>query len=60
MLVVEEQLIVTLLDLFFAGAETTSMTLNWTILFLTLNPEKQRILQQKILEARVASINLNT
>ena len=31
----------TLLDLFFAGSETTSSTLTWGILYLILNPDKQ-------------------
>jgi len=45
-------MIVTLLDVFLAGSETSSMVLCWAILFLTLNQEPQRKLRQEILEAR--------
>jgi len=45
-------MIVTLLDLFIAGSETTSMVICWTILFLTLNQDSQRKLKQEIIEAR--------
>merc|ERR1712025_1034920 len=37
----EIQLLNIILDLFLAGAETTSTTLKWTVLFLTLYPEVQ-------------------
>ncbi|CAL8116981.1 unnamed protein product [Orchesella dallaii] len=37
----DDQLIYTLLDLFQAGADTSSNTLAFALLFLTLNPDKQ-------------------
>lgn len=37
----EDQLLVIILDLFLAGAETTSTSLKWAILFMILNPEAQ-------------------
>ena len=43
-----EQLIGCCLDLFIAGAETTSSTLKWTMLYLSLYPEVQRKCQQEI------------
>jgi len=45
-------MIITVLDLFLAGSETTGMVICWTILFLTLNQEPQRKLKREILEAR--------
>jgi cytochrome P450 len=41
-------LINTLIDLFFAGSETTSSTLTWGILYLILNPDVQDRLRQEI------------
>ena len=39
----------TLIDLFFAGSETTSSTLTWAILYLILNPDKQEKARNEIL-----------
>jgi cytochrome P450 len=44
----EEQFIVTSLDLFTAGSETTSNTLEFGILYMILNPEVQRKVQDEI------------
>ncbi|OQV12854.1 Cytochrome P450 2J5 [Hypsibius exemplaris] len=44
----EKQLIATLLDLFGGGTETTSTTLLWAFLLLTLNPDAQRKVQDEI------------
>jgi len=51
-LILDEQMIITMLDLFLAGSETTSMVLMWAILFLTLNPECQEKLQLEIRDGR--------
>nr|XP_021514931.1 cytochrome P450 2J6-like [Meriones unguiculatus] len=44
----EENLICSTLDLFFAGTETTSTTLRWALLFMTLNPDMQEKVQAEI------------
>jgi len=44
----ERQLVVTLFDLFFAGTDTTTSTLDWSILFLCKYPHVQKRLQQEI------------
>ena len=41
-------LVVVLKDLFLAGAETTSTTLFWSILYLTQNPSVQIKVQAEI------------
>lgn len=43
-----EILLQTLIDLFFAGSETTSSTLTWGILYLIRNPDVQFKLQQEL------------
>jgi cytochrome P450 len=44
----EEQLILTLMDLFLGGSETVGTFLNWAILFLTLNPAVQTRIKEEI------------
>ncbi|XP_050162526.1 cytochrome P450 2J2-like [Myiozetetes cayanensis] len=44
----EEHLIMCLLDLMFAGTETTSSTLRWALLFMALHPEIQARVQAEI------------
>ncbi|CAG7822702.1 unnamed protein product, partial [Allacma fusca] len=44
----EENMAVTVRDLFFAGSETTSTTLSWICLYLALYPGIQRNLQAEI------------
>nr|XP_048309060.1 cytochrome P450 2J2-like isoform X4 [Myodes glareolus] len=44
----EESLICSTLDLFFAGTETTSTTLRWALLYMTLYPEVQEKVQAEI------------
>lgn len=38
----KEQLVISIVDLFAAGSETSSTTLRWAVLFLILNPEIQK------------------
>ncbi|RWS26441.1 cytochrome P450-like protein 20 [Leptotrombidium deliense] len=44
----EEQLIQIMNDMFSAGMETVTSTLEWAILFLMLNPEAQKNIQKEI------------
>jgi cytochrome P450 len=48
--VIEKMLIGTIADLFQAGSDTTSITLTWTILYLTQCPHVQEKLQAEIQE----------
>eukprot|EP00092_Neocalanus_flemingeri_P029723 GFUD01032271.1.p1 GENE.GFUD01032271.1~~GFUD01032271.1.p1 ORF type:complete len:496 (+),score=84.03 GFUD01032271.1:55-1542(+) len=47
----EDQLIGIIFDLFLAGAETTSTTLKWAVLFMILNPDVQQKCRQEIEDA---------
>lgn len=44
----EHSLLIVLLDLFMAGADTTSATLYWAFLFMVRNEEVQRKVQNEI------------
>jgi cytochrome P450 len=44
----EEQFSVILMDLFLAGAETTSTTLTWSLINLMKYPEKQKKIHDEI------------
>jgi len=44
----EEQLIVALSDVFLAGSETASNTLNWLLLYLSRHPEIQENVYEEI------------
>ncbi|XP_055474927.1 cytochrome P450 2J4-like [Psammomys obesus] len=44
----EENLICSTLDFLLAGTETTSTTMRWALLFLTLNPDMQEKVQAEI------------
>jgi cytochrome P450 len=50
----EDQLIGIIFDLFLAGAETTSTTMKWAVLLLTLHPEVQ-VKCRKEMEEKVGS-----
>ena len=43
-------MLISLLDLFIAGVETTSTSLTWAFLLLALNPEVQEKLYEEIQE----------
>ena len=44
----EEALMVTAMDLFGAGSETTATTLSWALLYMILYPEIQEKVHQEI------------
>ena len=44
----DEQLVIVCLDLFEAGSETTSTTLLWSVLYISLHPEIQQKCQEEI------------
>jgi cytochrome P450 len=44
----EHSLLVVLLDLFMAGADTTSMTLSWAFLYMSLHQSVQGKVQEEI------------
>ncbi|NJM95559.1 MAG: cytochrome P450, partial [Acaryochloridaceae cyanobacterium CSU_5_19] len=44
----DRQLIVTIQDLFFAGSETTSTTLKWALMFLSLHQQVQELSSRSI------------
>ncbi|XP_078619737.1 cytochrome P450 2U1-like [Branchiostoma floridae x Branchiostoma japonicum] len=44
----EEQLTMVVVDLFFAGTDTTSTTLRWAVLYMILHPDIQEKVQQEI------------
>lgn len=56
-----KNLTITLLDLFVAGAETTSTTLSWEFLLLALHPKEQEKLHEEIKQvvglSRLPSLN---
>ena len=43
-----DNLKVTLFDLFLAGSETTSTTLNWAVLYMVRYPEVQAKIQEEL------------
>ncbi|XP_019936176.2 cytochrome P450 2J6-like [Paralichthys olivaceus] len=45
---VEDNLVMSILDLFVAGSETTSSTLRWALLYMADNPEIQETVQAEI------------
>jgi len=53
----EKNLTNLLLDLFIAGSETTSTTLNWAMLYMVLNPDIQKKVQ--IFESNPTSLQCN-
>lgn len=46
----EEALIVTAMDLFAAGSETTATTLSWAVLYMILYPQVQEKIHKEIME----------
>ncbi|KAI8489154.1 cytochrome P450 2 sub U member 1 [Branchiostoma belcheri] len=44
----EENVMYIALDLFFAGIDTTAITLMWSLLYMTLNPDIQNKVQQEL------------
>uniref|UniRef100_H2YE90 Uncharacterized protein n=1 Tax=Ciona savignyi TaxID=51511 RepID=H2YE90_CIOSA len=55
----DEQLLFYIQDLFFGGTDTTSFTLTWTFLYLSLFPEKQKRLHDEIDEVIGSSGNIS-
>ena len=51
--VTEQNLFYTILDLFFAGSETSTTTTRWAMLYLIHNPDVQAKCQQVIKEVPV-------
>jgi len=45
----KEDLLASVIDILFAGVESTSNTMQWVIYLLARNPEKQAILRQEVL-----------
>ena len=48
----EHNMFTTIMDLFFAGSETTNTTLRWGLLYLIRNPDAQRKCREEILNVR--------
>lgn len=38
-LITDDDLLITMNDMFFAGSETTAASIRWLILYMALNPE---------------------
>jgi len=49
LLFTDKNLSATVADIFIAGSETTSTTLNWAILYLIANPDIQEKLHKEII-----------
>lgn len=48
--VAEKQLVVTLFDVFFAGSDSTAITISWAILYLCMFPDVQKKLQAEVIQ----------
>ena len=51
-----EQLVTLCLDFFLAGSETSSTTLSWAVLYLTLYPEVQKKCREEIDKKRTTFV----